>query len=401
MNQLPKPARLFGAGELLQLFRDFQPHTKAELSEWTGLSRSTITQRLESLIQLGLIHPASSAASTGGRPSAQLELNPFHRLIAAVDFGATHVSVAICTLDVRILAASERELSITEGPEVALAVMAEEVRSLLHSIGHTAEDVGAVGIGLPGPVEYSTGKPAKPPIMPGWDAFDVPERVKRDFAHVAVLVDNDVNLMALGERHVAFPDVENMIFLKVATGIGSGIIAGGELQRGAQGTAGDIGHVRLTRGADIQCRCGYTGCLEAVASVPAVLGEINGGGSALTNVAGIIEAVDSGHVQAIQAVRQAGRDVGQVLTTCVSLINPSVIVIGGSLSRAGEHLLAGVREVVYSRSMPLASQQLTIEQSIVGREAGVIGAGVLGANYLLSADVIDELVTSAVRQAVA
>ena len=130
MNQLPKPAGLFGAGELLQLFRDFQPHTKAELSEWTGLSRSTITQRLESLIQLGLIHPASSAASTGGRPSAQLELDPFQRLIAAVDFGATHVSVAICTLDVRILAASERELSITEGPEVALAVMAEEVRKL-------------------------------------------------------------------------------------------------------------------------------------------------------------------------------------------------------------------------------------------------------------------------------
>ena len=191
-----------------------------------------------------------------------------------------------------------------------------------------------------------------------------------------------------------------MIFLKVATGIGSGIIAGGELQRGAQGTAGDIGHVQLTGWGDIQCRCGYTGCLEAVASVPAVLSEINGGGPALTNVAGIIEAVYSGHVQAIQAVRQAGRDVGEVLTTCVSLINPSVIVIGGSLSRAGEHLLAGVREVVYSRSMPLASQQLTIELSIVRREAGVIGAGVLGANYLLSPDVIDKLVTSAVRQAV-
>lgn len=401
MNQLPKPAGLFGAGELLQLFRDFQPHTKAELSEWTGLSRSTITQRLESLIQLGLIHSAPSAASTGGRPSAQLQLNPVHSLVAAVDFGATHVSLAICTLQVEILATSERELSITEGPEVALALMVDEVRSLLKTIGYKEEDLGAVGIGLPGPVEYSTGRPAKPPIMPGWDAFDVPERVKRDFPAVAVLVDNDVNLMALGERHIAFPDVEDMIFLKVATGIGSGIVTGGELQRGAQGTAGDIGHVLLTRGADVQCRCGYQGCLEALASVPAVLSEINRGGSELTNVAGIIDAVESGDVRAIQAVRQAGRDVGEVLTTCVSLINPSVIVIGGSLSRAGEHLLAGVREVVYSRSMPLASQQLTIEQSVVGREAGVIGAGVLGANYILSPNVVDELASKVGRQVVA
>ena len=395
VNQLSKPAGLFGAGELLQVFRDFEPHTKAELSEWTGLSRSTITQRLEPLTQLGLIHSAVSSASTGGRPSAQLVLNPINRLVAAVDFGATHVSIAICTLQARILTTSERELAITEGPEVALTLMSEEIRSLLESIGHHAKDLGAVGIGLPGPVEYSTGKPAKPPIMPGWDGFDVPARVRQDFARIAVLVDNDVNLMALGERHVAFPDVENMIFLKVATGIGSGIVAGGELQRGAQGTAGDIGHVRLSRGAEVQCRCGYHGCLEAMASVPAVLEDINTGGSNLLNVADIIDAVESGQVSAIQAVRQAGRDVGEVLTTCVSLINPSVIVIGGSLSRAGEHLLAGVREVVYSRSMPLASQQLTIDQSIVGRDAGVIGAGVLGANYLLSPEVVDRLISEA------
>jgi glucokinase len=195
-----------------------------------------------------------------------------------------------------------------------------------------------------------------------------------------VLVDNDVNIMALGERGSAWPGADDMIFVKIATGIGSGVIAGGTLQRGAQGTAGDIGHVQVARGAGIACRCGNTGCLEALASGPAIAAALG-----LGSGAGVIDLVKAGNVEAIQAVRQAGRDIGEVLTTCVSLMNPSVIVLGGYMVQAGEHLLAGVREVVYTRSMPLASEHLSIVQSAAGPRAAVTGASMLAIHHALSA----------------
>jgi predicted NBD/HSP70 family sugar kinase len=269
--------------------------------------------------------------------------------------------------------------------------MIEEIKHLLAGLGLSQESLLAIGIGLPGPVEHSTGKPANPPIMPGWDGYDVPARVNRDLS-AKVLVDNDVNVMALGERHLTYPDVDHLIFLKAATGIGSGIISDGRLQRGAQGTAGDIGHVRVSRGNDIACHCGNFGCLEAVAAAPAVIKNIVAQGLPIRNTFDLIDATKRAKVEAIQAVRQAGRDIGEVLSTCVSLMNPEVIVIGGSLASAGEHLIAGVREVVYGRAMPLASEHLSIVQSKAGKEAGILGASAMAIDYVLSAVTIDKMV---------
>jgi glucokinase len=177
-----------------------------------------------------------------------------------------------------------------------------------------------------------------------------------------------------------------MIFVKVATGIGSGVISGGLLQRGAQGIAGDIGHVRVARGADVPCHCGNRGCLEALASGPAIAQSLHDRGIPCESSNDVIELVKRGNIEAIQAVRQAGRDIGEVLTSCVSLINPSVITIGGSMARAGEHLIAGVREVVYSRAMPLAAEHLTIAQSVAAEDAAVLGASILAIEHALSPD---------------
>ena len=152
-------------------------------------------------------------------------------------------------------------MDIALGPEPVLAHMYESAEHLVKLAGRDLTDVIAVGIGLPGPVEFTTGRPSNPPIMPGWDGFDVPEWVRRHL-NVPVHVENDVNIMALGERALFFPDVDDVIFVKVATGIGAGVISGGRLQRGAQGTAGDIGHVRVERGAGIACPCGNMGCLK-------------------------------------------------------------------------------------------------------------------------------------------
>ena len=381
----------FSSGRLLQLFRDGQPHTKAEMAEITGLARSTISLRLDPLIELGLIAPATSATSTGGRPSARLLLNEESFVVAGVDFGATHAVASLADLSGKILVSIDTKRLISDGPEVCLRWMIEEIRHLLTGLNIEEDRLLAIGIGVPGPVEHESGKPANPPIMPGWDGFDIPARVNQDLK-AKVLVDNDVNVMAVGERHLTYPDVDHLIFLKAATGIGSGIISDGHLQRGSQGTAGDIGHVRVSRGDNIACRCGNYGCLEAVAGSPAVIKNVNDAGLPVRNMSDLVDATKRSKVEAIQAVRQAGRDIGEVLSTCVSLMNPSIIVIGGSMASAGEHLIAGVREAVYSRSMPLASESLSIVQSKAGKEVGIIGASVMAIEYVLDAETIDQLV---------
>ncbi|MFM5905110.1 MAG: ROK family protein [Micrococcales bacterium] len=391
MSEINKGNFGFSSGRLLQLFRDGQPHTKAELAELTGLARSTISLRLDPLVELGLIAPAAEATSTGGRPSAQLVLNEAAFVVAGVDFGASHAVASLADLSGKILVSIETKRQISDGPEVCLRWMLDEIRHLLAGLNLTQDKLLAIGIGLPGPVEHSSGKPANPPIMLGWDGYDVPARVNQELT-AKVLVDNDVNVMALGERHVTYPDVDHLIFLKAATGIGSGIISDGHLQRGAQGTAGDIGHVRVSRGGEVACHCGNFGCLEAVAGAPAIIKNVVAQGLPIRNTSDLIDATKRAKMEAIQAVRQAGRDIGEVLSTCVSLMNPAVIVVGGSLSSAGEHLIAGIREVVYSRSMPLASENLAIVQSKAGKEVGIIGASVMAIDHVLDADTIDKLV---------
>lgn len=385
----------FSSATLFQLLRDGQPRTKAELVKITGLARSTIQLRIDTLLELDLIAPVNDAVSTGGRPSAQVALNPKARVIAAVDFGASQASLALTDLTGEILGRTSSRMIIADGPETCLGWMVRTIRSELAALHLKEADLIAIGIGLPGPVEHSTGRPSNPPIMPGWDDFDVPGFVNHHLK-ATVLVDNDVNIMALGEQKFAWPDIENIIFLKASTGIGSGIISSGVLQRGAEGIAGDIGHVQIARGDNVPCRCGNSGCLEAMAAGPALaqalaLAGIEFNGNRITVLSDVVAATKAGELAAIQAVRQAGRDIGEVLTTCVSVLNPSVISIGGSLAFAGEHLLAGVREVVYSRSMPLATEHLTIAQSRAGLDAGIIGASVMAIDYALSTASIDAM----------
>jgi predicted NBD/HSP70 family sugar kinase len=379
-----------GASELFQLLRDGQPRTRAELASITGLARSTIALRVDALMELGLVSPVGDAQSTGGRPSSQFALNPSAKVVLAADLGASHATLALTDLTGVSLAERRGPIDIADGPETVLNWMIATGRDLLTEIGRTADDLIAIGIGLPGPVEHSSGRPINPPIMPGWDRFDVPGFVQQHLA-VPVLVDNDVNIMALGERAFAFPQVEHLIFVKVATGIGSGVISSGRLQRGAQGIAGDIGHVQIPRGAGIPCHCGNRGCLEALASGPAIAAELRKAGLEVEFGQDVVELVKRGNIEAIQAVRQAGRDIGEVLTACVSLINPSVIAIGGSMAQAGEHLIAGVREVVYTRSMPLATEHLSIVQSSAGANAAVIGASMLAIHHALAPESIDAM----------
>ncbi len=362
--------------------------TRAQLAETTGLARSTVAARIDVLMRLGLVVPHGDATSTGGRPPSLLALNPAARVVAAADIGATHVRVAIADLSGELLAERRTDLDIAEGPEVVLDWVTGTTGHLLVEAGRPVAELAAIGIGLPGPVEHSSGRAINPPIMPGWDRFDVPAHVRRTY-DVPVLVDNDVNIMALGEQHAKFPEVEDLVLIKVATGIGAGTIAGGALQRGAQGTAGDVGHIRVGRPSETVCRCGNVGCLEAVAAGPAIARDLRERGIEVHDAIDVVDRVRAGDVAAIQAVRQAGRDIGDVLAMIVNFINPSVVVVGGALAAAGEHLLAGIREEVYRRSLPLATEHLRIVPSSTGERSAVIGAAAMAISHVLSPDSIE------------
>ncbi|MFI2366165.1 ROK family protein [Promicromonospora sp. NPDC019610] len=383
-QQVPKVS---GAGDMFQLLRDGRPRTRADLAAVTGQARSTVAARIDLLMTAGLIAPAGEATSTGGRPPATFAFAPSARVVLGVDLGATHARLALTDLASTILAQRDLPLLITDGPDLVLDRVAETGAELLREAGRTTAELAGVGVGLPGPVEHATGKPNNPPIMPGWDNADVPAILGARF-HAPVLVDNDVNIMALGEHRAAWPDVADLLFVKVATGIGAGIIADGALRRGAQGSAGDIGHVAVPGVTDIVCRCGNVGCLEAIASGQAVASRLDGA----VTPADVVALVRAGDVAASQAVRQAGRDIGAVLATSVSLLNPSMIVIGGILADAGEHIVAGIREVVYQRSLPLATQHLRIVTARTGTQAGVLGASAMAVDQALSSEAVDRLV---------
>ncbi|WP_129789190.1 ROK family protein [Promicromonospora panici] len=379
-----------GAGEFFQLLRDRKPRTRADLIAITGQSRSTIATRIDALMSTGLIGPAGTAGSTGGRRPATFAFQPGARAVLAVDLGATHARLAVTDLASTVVAATDAPLSIAAGPDVVLPWVVRAGRELLDAAGRDVDDLAALGIGLPGPVEHSTGRPINPPIMPGWDDVDVPGLLGAELG-VDVLVDNDVNIMALGEHRAAWPQVSDLLLVKVSTGIGAGIIADGALRRGAQGAAGDIGHMVVPGADHVPCRCGNTGCLEAVASGQAVAAALSAQGLEAADSADVVALVRSKGLAASQAVRQAGRDIGGVLASCVSMLNPSVIVIGGIVADAGEHLIAGIREAVYRRSLPLATQHLRIVTSRARVGAGVLGASAMAIDHVLSPAAIDAL----------
>lgn len=371
------------AGGLLQFLRDGRPRTRAELSNITGLSRPTVTQRIDQLLELGLVAPVEDAVSTGGRPSSQIAFNPRAQVVIAADLGAIHGRIAMTDLNGELLAELSTVQDIADGPEVAIEWIIRSIHDLLPQLNYTPEEVAGIGIGVPGPVEFSTGRPINPPIMPGWDRFDIPAALRTSF-NAPVLVDNDVNIMALGELSTSWEGVTDLIFVKVATGIGAGIISGGTLRRGANGAAGDIGHAALARAADAPCPCGNRGCLEAVASGRALAKALSTAELKLERPSDVVALAKAGDVSAIQAIRQAGRDIGEVLTACVSLMNPSTIVIGGTMAQAAEHLVAGVREVVYARSIPISTEHLTIAPSRAAGNAAIFGAAQLAIDVALS-----------------
>jgi len=368
--------------------------TRADLARHTGLARSTVAQRVDALLASGLVVEAGGSASTGGRPPTVLAFNHHAGVVLVGDLGATHSRFAITDLAGTPLAEAAEDLDIGLGPTKVLARVASRFDTLLKKSGHSAGDVRGIGIGVPGPVEFASGRPVNPPIMPGWDGFDIPGWFA-DRHQVPVLVDNDVNIMARGEHWVHWRATSHLLMVKVGTGIGCGIVADGHIHRGARGAAGDIGHIRATSSEDVICRCGNVGCLEAVAGGQALADRLAAAGRDAANSRDVVRLVHDTDPTAIRMVRDAGRTLGEVLAGTVNFFNPAVIVIGGDIAEAHAQLLAGVREGIFSRSLPLATRDLRIVPSRLGDRAGVTGAAITAIEHVLSPAAVDRTLDTA------
>jgi predicted NBD/HSP70 family sugar kinase len=243
---------------------------------------------------------------------------------------------------------------------------------------------------VPGPVEFSTGRPVHPPIMPGWHDHPIPSAFAR--YDCPVYADNDVNVMALGEMGIA-GSVEDVLVVKVGTGIGCGIIVDGQVYRGAQGSAGDIGHISVPppHGRTVVCRCGNENCLEAIAGGGALLRDARAAGLSVTTTREVVQLAARGDGPALGLVRDAGRTIGTVLASLVNFFNPHRIVMTGGVAQAGAPLLAGIREAVYGRSLPLAARALDISVSDAPDRSGRVGAALMAIEGFLDEDRVHQL----------
>ncbi|MCS5734645.1 ROK family transcriptional regulator [Herbiconiux daphne] len=375
-------------GEVLALFREHGELSRTDVIEISGLSRSTVNQRLASLHSAGLIEEIGGGESTGGRPSSRFALNRRRAVLLTADIGATGFVAAVCDLGGTPLRHVSELVDVWDGPHRVLGAVGAALTELLGD-----EEVWGIGIGVPGPVEFAAGRVVNPPIMTGWDRFDIVGWFA-DYG-VPVVVENDANSRAVAEARPHRHD--NLISLKLGTGIGSGLVFNGQIIRGSEGAAGDIGHTRAAvpdAANPLPCRCGNVGCVEAYAGGWALIRDLEAAGVHVDNVAEVVSLVKLGNIEAVRLVRQAGRVLGDAVADLVSILNPEMIVVSGQLADCDEVLLSGVRERVYQRSQPLATRNLAIRVSQLGEFAGVTGLALITADQLFSTDRIDELFES-------
>ncbi|WP_019546855.1 ROK family transcriptional regulator [Streptomyces sulphureus] len=388
-----RPANVHQA-RLLRLLRDGGPSSRAELGDRVELSRSKLAVEVDRLLETGLVVADGLAASRGGRRSHNIRLAPELRFLG-VDIGATSVDVAVTNAEMEILGHLNHPMDVRAGPVSVFGQVLAMVGKLRES--GVADGLDGAGVGVPGPVRFPEGVPVAPPIMPGWDGFPVREVLSQELG-CPVMVDNDVNLMAMGEMHAGVArSVQDFFCVKIGTGIGCGIVAGGDVHRGTTGSAGDIGHIQVEPEGR-PCACGNRGCLEAYFGGSALArdaelaakegrseelaGRLAGAGS-LTAV-DIAAAASAGDGTSLDLIRSGGARVGQVIAGLVSFFNPGLVVIGGGVTGLGHTLLASIRSQVYRQSLPLATGNLPIVLGELGQLAGVTGAARLTSDHLFS-----------------
>ena len=380
---------------VLDIVRSGAARTKPGIARLSGLGRNVVTHRVNQLVDSGLLQEDGLGMSSGGRSPRELRFRADAGHILVADLGARGVSVGCADLSGAVIGQRQESCDVTDGPLSVLDRISELFQQLLSE--HTGE-VWGIGIGVPGPVDFASARTVAPPIMPGWDGYDIRGHFAARF-DAPVWVDNDVNLMVRGELRGGLVSGENdVVFVKISTGIGAGLISGGRLHRGAQGCAGDIGHVLGNPSSTVVCRCGQLGCLEALAGGGALerdgqraaaegrspyLAAVVAQGRQVT-LGDVNQGMAHGDPVARDLVTTSAQYVGETLARIVNFFNPALVLIGGTVPDVGDVYLTRVRQVVLSRSAPLATRELRLERSPHTRHSGLTGGAFMAVDELFS-----------------
>lgn len=376
-----------GPGDVLDLIRHGRASTRGDVLAATGLSRMTITQRIDALLAAGMVVEGPTTEATGGRRRRRLAFNASQSpvLVAAID--TTHTRIALTDLDGVVLAEDSIDAPVDAGPSVVLDRIATAAGALLDKQDLEAGGLCGLGLSLPGPVDPVSGRPSQPPILPGWDAYPIAEHLQSALPGVPVLTANDADAAAMGEYAAGYSHVRSLCLVKVSTGIGTGLVIDGRSYSGVDGGAGDIGHVRVSPRSDARCQCGMTGCLAAVASGRAVAAELTALGIPTTSGREVRRLLQAGNPEAGRLTQEAGQRIGEVMATVVCLLNPEVVLIGGALASAS--LLSGIRETLYRHALPRATRHLTLQLGTLGEDAAIAGLTRLVVDQEYSAEAVN------------
>ncbi|BBZ34541.1 ROK family protein [Mycolicibacterium confluentis] len=380
--------RSASVGELFALIRDGVATTRSELRHATGLSRTAVAARVAALTECGLVVEHDEGPSTGGRPPALLRFNADAGVVAAVAIGRSRTHLAVTDLAGHVQAHADVDLDGAPGPDELMPNLVTRLEALLTESGHEFAEVRGIGVSLPGTVDLAAGASLDSPVMNGWDGIALAPYFS-GLTSAPVIADNDANAMALAEWRGGHRDVGNLLLLKLSTGLGAGIIAGGALQRGAVGAAGEFGHNKVAAAQGVLCRCGDTGCLEAIAGGWPMVRTLQQQGHPVHHVRDVVELAHRGEPEARRLLRDSGRHIGEAIAAAVNLLNPAVLVIGGDMTGAYDILVAGLRETLYGNATALATRTLQVVPASFGDRSAAQGSAVLVLDHILSVDAVD------------
>ena len=387
---VPSTVRLARTGEVLDLLRRGGAETTADLAAEMGVARSTVTERLEVLFQHGLIVTVGETSGARGRPASRLAFNAAAGVTLAAQVGMSGVLMAVTDLAAEVLWYRKVDLDVSKGPEELLRVLDAHFGEALQELGPSAGRLYGMGIGLAGDLEIAG-------TAVSWRAFPLTDRLRERFG-CPVLVDRDVNFLALGEHRTAWPDARVFLCLKVGTVIACGLIIDGQVVRGATGLLGEVGHTKVA-GENAPCTCGSSGCLNTVASGTALAAQLREGGFDVHTAREVSELADRGVLEAVQAVRAAGRQIGEVMAAAINLLNPDVIAVWGYLVDTGDQFLAGMQEAIYKTALPASARAVSLARPPHGDDAGLRGAALTVIEHVLEPDAVDAFVAESVAAA--
>jgi predicted NBD/HSP70 family sugar kinase len=345
--------------------------TQAEIARTTGLSAATVSNIVRELKESGTVQVTPTSA--GGRRARAVSLSGDAGAVVGVDFGHSHLRVAVGNLAHQVLAEESEPIDVDASADEGFDRAEQLVHRLVAATGISPGKLIGVGLGVPGPIDVETGELGSTSILPGWSGTH-PRAELAARLGVPVYVDNDANLGALGEQVWGNGrGATDLAYIKVASGVGAGLVINGQIYRGPGGTAGEIGHITLDESGPV-CRCGNRGCLETFTAARYVLPLLYSSHGTDLTMARVVQLAREGDPGCRRVVGDLGRHIGSGVANLCNLLNPSRVVLGGDLAEAGDVVLGPVRDSVARYAIPSAARQLTVVPGTLGGRAEVLGA---------------------------